>query len=55
MRKASPQAAVGTTYNMNVWGLFATKESKGLGALAAALKAEARTAGASQISIAGFL
>jgi len=44
---------VGSTYNMNIWGLYATKDARGLGALANAFKAEAGAAGATDISITG--
>ena len=44
---------VGQTYNLNVWGLYATKNSQGLPSLANALRAEASAVGASQISITG--
>jgi hypothetical protein len=44
---------VGSTYNMNVWGLYATEGAQGLGALANAFKAEAGAAGATDISITG--
>ena len=44
---------VGSTYNVNIWGLYATGESQGLGALASALRAEAGAAGATDISISG--
>ena len=50
---AGTAGLVGTTYNMNIWGLFATPEAEGLGALASALRAEAAAAGARQISIVG--
>jgi RHS repeat-associated protein len=42
---------VGQTYNVNVWGLYATKNSQGLVSLSNALRAEAGAVGASQISI----
>ncbi len=44
---------VGSTYNMNIWGLYATEDAQGLGALANAFKAEAGAAGATDISISG--
>jgi len=44
---------VGSTYNINVWGLYLTEESLGLRALAEAFRAEARAAGASNLSIVG--
>jgi hypothetical protein len=44
---------VGQTYNVNVWGLYATESSQGPFALVNALKGEASAAGASQISITG--
>ena len=45
---------VGSTYNVNVWALFATAESRGLFAFVNALKAEASAAGATNISIIGI-
>lgn len=45
---------VGSTYNVNILGLYATEGSQGLGALVAALRAEATAAGASRISIQGL-
>jgi hypothetical protein len=45
---------VGTTYNVNVLGLYATEGSQGLGALVGAWRAEAAAAGASRISIQGL-
>jgi RHS repeat-associated protein len=45
---------VGSTYNVNILGLYGTKGSQGLGALVRALKAEAAAAGASRISIQGL-
>ncbi|HVX91250.1 MAG TPA: hypothetical protein VHC20_06550 [Candidatus Paceibacterota bacterium] len=45
---------VGSTYNVNVLGLYATEGSQGLGALVGALRAEAAAAGASRISIQGL-
>jgi RHS repeat-associated protein len=47
-------ARVGSTYNVNVLGLYATEGSQGLGALVGALRAEAAAAGASRISIQGL-
>ncbi len=47
-------ARVGSTYNVNVLGLYATESSQGLGALVGALRAEAAAAGASRISIQGL-
>jgi hypothetical protein len=44
---------VGQTYNVNVWGLYATENSQGPFALVNALQSEASAAGASQISITG--
>jgi hypothetical protein len=44
---------VGSTYNINIWGLYATKNAQGLGALANAFKAEAIAADATSISISG--
>jgi len=43
----------GSTYNVNLWGLYATESSQGPFALVNALKGEASAAGASQISITG--
>ena len=43
----------GRSYNLNIWGLYATESSEGLVSLSNALQAEARAAGASQISITG--
>jgi len=47
-------ARVGTTYNVNIVGLYATEGSRGLGALVGALRAEATASGASSISIRGL-
>jgi len=44
---------VGNTYNVNLWGLYATENAQGPFALVNALNAEASAAGASQISITG--
>jgi hypothetical protein len=44
---------VGTTYNVNILGLYATAESQGLRALIGALRSEAAAAGATRISISG--
>ena len=44
---------VGSTYNVNIWGLYATEGAQGLSSLANAFKAEASAAGASKISISG--
>jgi RHS repeat-associated protein len=44
---------VGSTYNVNLWGLYATENAQGPFALINALKAEASAAGATQISITG--
>jgi hypothetical protein len=38
---------------MNIWALYRSENSQGLGALARALKAEATAAGATDISITG--
>lgn len=43
----------GNTYNVNLWGLYATENAQGPFALVNALKGEASAAGASQISITG--
>lgn len=45
---------VGSTYNVNVLGLYATNEAKGLASLVSALRAEASAAGANQLSIGGY-
>lgn len=45
---------VGNTYNVNLWGMYATDASQGPFAFVNALKAEASAAGANQISIAGL-
>jgi hypothetical protein len=44
---------VGTTYNVNIRGLYGTPVAEGLEALGGALKAEAAQAGAESISILG--
>jgi RHS repeat-associated protein len=44
---------VGQTYNVNIWGLYATQDSEGAFAFVNALKSEASAAGASEISITG--
>jgi RHS repeat-associated protein len=44
---------VGDTFTMNVWALYATDASQGLGALSDAIVAQAEEAGASSISISG--
>jgi RHS repeat-associated protein len=44
---------VGSSYSVNIWALYATDNSQGLGALANALQTEASSAGASSISITG--
>ena len=44
---------VGNSYNVNLWGLYATENAEGPFALINALKGEASAAGASQISITG--
>jgi hypothetical protein len=44
---------VRNTYNVNLWGLYATENSQGPFALINALKGEASAAGARQISITG--
>jgi RHS repeat-associated protein len=44
---------VGNTYNVNLWGLYATENSQGPFALVNALNSEASAAGATQISITG--
>jgi RHS repeat-associated protein len=44
---------VGNTYNVNLWALYQTSSPQGPFALLNALKAEAKAAGASQISITG--
>lgn len=44
----------GNTYNVNLWGLYATENAQGPLALINALNGEARAAGASQISITGL-
>jgi RHS repeat-associated protein len=44
---------VGGTYNVNIWGLYATEDSEGAFSFVNALNAEANAAGASQISITG--
>jgi hypothetical protein len=44
---------VGSTYNMNIWGLYATEDSQGLSALVNGFNAEASAAGATDISITG--
>jgi len=44
---------VGQTYNVNLWALYATDSSQGLGAFLSALRAEAAAAGANRISIMG--
>ena len=44
---------VGRTYNVNVWGLYSTEGSQGLGALSNALRAEANAAGAARLNITG--
>jgi hypothetical protein len=48
---------VGSTYNVNVLGLYATKGAGGfadLAALVSAFRAEAAAAGANQLSIGGY-
>jgi hypothetical protein len=45
---------VGNTYNVNLWGMYATDASQGPFAFVNALKAEASAAGANQISITGL-
>ncbi|MER9832607.1 hypothetical protein NKJ51_30465 [Mesorhizobium sp. M0134] len=50
---AGTAGLVCTTYSVNVWGLYATKTPQGLRALVNALKAEAKAAGAKDISISG--
>ena len=50
---AGTAGSVGNTYNMNIWGLYATTERQGLAALANAFRAEAGAAGASNINIVG--
>ena len=50
---AGTAGLVGKTYNVNLWALYATPSSKGLGSLVNALRGEAAAAGASQISITG--
>ncbi|MBL0317861.1 MAG: hypothetical protein IPP74_00910 [Alphaproteobacteria bacterium] len=44
---------VGSTYTVNIWGLYATEESQGLAALINSYKAEAIANGATKISISG--
>jgi len=44
---------VGTSYNVNIWGLYATENSEGAFSFVNTLNSEARAAGASQISITG--
>ena len=44
---------VGSTYNVNVLGLYATENSQGLRALLGALRSEAVASGATTISISG--
>jgi hypothetical protein len=43
----------GTTYNVNIWGLYGPPAAEGFEALGGALKAEAAQAGAESISILG--
>jgi hypothetical protein len=44
---------VGSTYNVNVLGLYATENSQGLRALLGALRSEAAASGATMLSISG--
>lgn len=44
---------VGTNYNVNIWGLYSTPNSQGLGAFTQALRAEASAAGATGLNITG--
>jgi len=46
---------VGSTYTMNIWGLVATENAEGLGALTDQLVGQAEAAGASDISVTGSL
>ena len=50
---AGTSGLVGSTYNMNIWGLYRTPASQGAISLINAVRAEASAAGASQISIVG--
>jgi RHS repeat-associated protein len=50
---AGNQGLVGSTYNMNIWGLYATEGAQGLFSLVNGLNSLASSSGASQISILG--
>jgi RHS repeat-associated protein len=50
---AGTAGMVGSTYSMNIWGLYATEDAQGIGSLASAIQAQAAALGATDISITG--
>jgi hypothetical protein len=50
---AGTSGIVGSTYTMNIWGLYATENAGGIGSLAGAIQSQAAALGATDISITG--
>jgi len=50
---AGTPGMVGSTYTMNIWGLYATENAGGIGSLAGAIQSQAAALGATDISITG--
>jgi len=50
---AGTSGMVGSTYSMNIWGLYATEDAQGIGSLASTIQAQAAALGATDISITG--
>jgi len=50
---AGTSGMVGSTYTMNIWGLYATENAGGIGSLAGAIQSQAAALGALDISITG--